>query len=162
MKATKGTVVTVQYTLSKKGGEVLETTVGDEPFEYLHGYGEIVPGLEKVLEGAEVGFKTNVAIPAADAYGDRDEEAVIEVPRDELPEDIEEGEEIYGDDEEGEPQSFTVMKVTKESVTLDGNHPFAGMDLVFDVEVLGLRQASAEEIEHGHVHVEGEEEDCEE
>lgn len=162
MKATKGIVVTLQYTLSSTDGEVLETSVGDEPLEYLHGFGEIVPGLEKVIEGADVGFKTKATIPAAEAYGERDDDEVFDVPRGELPEDIEEGEEIYADsdeeDEEGIP--FTVVKVTDESVTLDGNHPFAGKDLVFDIEVIGLRQASAEELEHGHAHAEGEEEDC--
>lgn len=162
MKATKGIVVTLQYTLSNTDGEVLETSVGDEPLEYLHGFGEIVPGLEKVLEGADVGFKTRVTVPPAEAYGDREEDEIFDVPRNELPEDIAEGEEIYADDDDddGEALAFTVVKVTDESVTLDGNHPFAGMDLVFDVEVIGLREASAEELEHGHAHGEGEEEDC--
>lgn len=162
MKATKGIVVTLQYTLSSTDGEVLETSVGDEPLEYLHGYGEIVPGLEKVIEGADVGFKTKVTVPAAEGYGERDEDAIFDVPRDELPEDIQEGEEIYADDEdeEGEADAFTVLKVTDESVTLDGNHPFAGKDLVFDVEVIGLRAASDEELEHGHAHGEDEDEAC--
>lgn len=160
MKATKGSVVTVQYTLKDAAGEILESSVGDEPLQYLHGFDEIAEGLEKVLEGAEKGFKTTAHLKAAEAFGERDEELVIEVPRGDLPEDIEEGEEIWSDDEEGEPAAFTVVKLTEESALLDGNHPYAGKDLTFEVEVLDVRAATEEELEHGHVHADGDEE-CE-
>ncbi|WP_373046713.1 peptidylprolyl isomerase [Vulgatibacter sp.] len=159
MKATKGNVVTVQYTLTDSKGEVLESSVGDAPLQYLHGFDEIAEGLENVLQDKEKGFKTKVTLKAADAYGERDDEMVIEVPRSDLPEDVEEGEEIWSDDEEGEPQGFTVMKLTDETATLDGNHPYAGKDITFDVELLDVRAATAEELEHGHAH--GEEEECE-
>ena len=157
MKASKNTVVSVHYTLWNDEGEELETSVGDEPLEYLHGSDSIVPGLEKVLEGQTMGFKTKVKIPAADAYGERDEELVFEVPKDELPEGLEEGEEISSEDEDGEEDVFTVVELTENGALLDGNHPFAGLDLTFEVEIVGLREATAEEIEHGHVHGEGHE-----
>ena len=159
MKATKGNVVTVQYTLTDASGEMLETSVGDEPLQYLHGFDEIAEGLEKVLEGKEKGFKTTVSLKAADAYGERSDDAVIEVPRSDLPEDIEAGEEIWGDDEDGEPTGFTVVKVGEETAVLDANHPYAGKDVTFEVEVLDVRAATEEELEHGHVHEEGDE-DC--
>ena len=152
MKATKGNVVTVQYTLTKLDGEVLESSVGDEPLQYLHGFDEIAEGLEKVLEGQEKGFRTKATVKAAEAYGERDPEAITEVPRSELPEDVEEGEEIWSDDEDGDPQGFTVVKLTEETATLDANHPYAGLDLNFDVEILEVRAATEEELEHGHVH----------
>src|SRR5690606_18797212 len=100
----------------------------------------IVPGLEKVLDGQTVGFKTRITVPAAEAYGERDEEAVFEAPKDELPEGLEEGEEIFGEDPDGEAVAFTVVKLTETGALLDMNHPFAGMDLTFDVEILGLRE----------------------
>ena len=155
MKATKGTVVSVHYTLWDDEGEQLESSVGDEALEYLHGFDEIVPGLEKVLEGQTVGFKTKVTIPAAEGYGERDEELVFEVPKSELPEGLEEGEEIMSEDEDGEEESFTVVELTETGALLDGNHPFAGLDLTFEVEIVGLRAATQEELEHGHVHAEG-------
>jgi len=152
MKATNGVVVSLQYTLTDDKGEVLESSVGGEPLVYLHGEGEIVPGLEKTLEGNEIGFKTRVTVPAAEAYGERDEEAVIEAPKDELPEGLEVGEEVFGEDPDGEPISFTVVKLTENGAILDMNHPFAGKDLTFDVEILGLRPATEDELEHGHAH----------
>lgn len=152
MKATNGVVVSLQYTLTDSKGEVLESSVGEEPLAYLHGEGEIVPGLEKALEGQGMGFKAKVTVPAAEAYGERDEEGVFEAPKDELPEGLEEGEEIYGEDEDGEGISFTVVKLTEKGAVLDMNHPFAGMDLTFDVEIVGLREATPEEVEHGHAH----------
>lgn len=152
MKATNGVVVSLQYTLTDSTGEVLESSVGSEPLAYLHGEGEIVPGLEKTLEGKEVGFKTRVTVPAAEAYGERDEDAVIEAPKDELPEGLEVGEEVFGEDPDGEPISFTVVKLTENGAILDMNHPFAGKDLTFDVEIVGLRPATEEELEHGHAH----------
>ena len=161
MKATKGNVVTVQYTLTDSSGEVLESSVGDEPLQYLHGFDEIAEGLEKVLEGKEKGFKTKVSLKAADAYGERDAEMVIEVPRTDLPEDVEAGEEIWSDDEDGEPQGFTVVKLTDETATLDANHPYAGKDITFDVELLDVRAATEEELDHGHAHNGEDEEDCE-
>jgi len=152
MKASKGNVVTVQYTLTDSSGEVLESSVGDEPLQYLHGFDEIAEGLEKVLEGQEKGFKTKVTLAAADAYGERDEDLIIEVPRSDLPEDVEVGEEIWSDDEDGEPQGFTVVALTDETATLDGNHPYAGKEITFDVEVLDVRAATEEELDHGHAH----------
>lgn len=152
MKATNGVVVSLQYTLTDSAGEVLESSAGGEPLAYLHGEGEIVPGLEKTLEGKEIGFKTKVTVPAAEAYGERDEDAVVEAPKDELPEGLEVGEEVFGEDPDGEPISFTVVKLTDAGAILDMNHPFAGKDLTFDVEIVGLRPATEEELEHGHAH----------
>lgn len=162
MKATKGMVVSLQYTLTDPKGEVLESTVGEEPLEYLHGYGEIVPGLERALEGAEIGFNKKITVKSADAYGDRDESAIFEAPKDDLPDGLEVGEEIFAESPDGEPMEFTVVKLTETGAMLDPNHPLAGLDLTFDIEIKGMRQATPEELEHGHSHGAGCEEDEEE
>lgn len=158
MNAERGKVVSVQYTLTDAEGKVLDTSVGDEPLHYLHGYDEIPAGLERVVEGEGKGFQSKVTLEPDQAFGERDDDLIIEVPRSELPEDIDVGEEIWGDDDEGEAQAFTVTKITDEVVTLDGNHPYAGKTLTYEVQVLDVRDATAEEIEHGHAH-DGEE-DC--
>ena len=120
---------------------------------YLHGAGNIIPGLERALLGKAVGDKFNVSIPAAEAYGVRDDSMVQELPSNMFSgiDKIEVGMEFHAETEHG-LQVVTVTKVDGDNVTIDGNHPLAGVDLTFDVEVAEIRAASAEELEHGHAH----------
>ncbi len=147
-------VVTIQYTLWNEAGEVLDTSRDRGPVDYLHGAGELVPGLERALEGQAVGAKLRVTVSPEDGYGLRDPEGKREFPREEFPEDasFEPGEQIVVEDEEGEELDLWVLAADAHKVVLDLNHPLAGETLHFEVEVVGLRPASAEELEHGHAH----------
>jgi FKBP-type peptidyl-prolyl cis-trans isomerase SlyD len=148
-------VVTIDYTLTDERGEVLDSSNGEEPLTYIHGTGNIVPGLETALMGKSAGDSVKITIPAADGYGERDEELVQDVPRDRFPgEDIEVGMRFHAQGSEGS-QVVTVVAVDDSKVTVDGNHPLAGMNLAFDVKVLEVREATAEELAHGHIHGEG-------
>ena len=153
MKAASGMVVSMHYTLTDDAGEVLDTIQGRGPFDYLHGHGNIIPGLESRLEGAEPGFKDKVTVAPADGYGERNDQAVFDVPRDQFPpdEEIRVGMQVHGEGPQG-VIAFTVVDVAEDSIRLDGNHPLAGKTLHFDVEILDIRAASEEEIAHGHVH----------
>ncbi len=154
-----GVVVTIEYRLTVDG-EMVDTTEGEGPLEYLHGYGNIVPGLEDALYDLKVGDERDVIVAPADGYGDYEKDAVSEVPRSEFPDEIplEVGTEIEMEDEDGELIEATITKVSPKTVTLDFNHPLAGKTLNFWVKVTGLRAATAEELDHGHVHYEGFEE----
>lgn len=156
MKAARGKVVSLHYTLTDDQGIVLDSSQGREPLAYLHGYGNLIHGLETALEGREAGFATTVKVAPADAYGDYQPEAVFEVPRRQFPpqEDIQVGMQVQGESEHG-IQSFRVVQVSDQAVVLDGNHPMAGKNLHFDVEVLDVREATAQELAHGHVHAHG-------
>jgi FKBP-type peptidyl-prolyl cis-trans isomerase SlyD len=153
MKAGHGKVVSVNYTLTGDDGGVLDSSSGEEPLVYLHGYDGLLPGLEKGLEGLEPGQRSEVHLKAEDAYGAYDPEAVIEATRDQFPEDLvlEPGLEVAARSDEG-TMTFRVLEVREDRAVLDGNHPLAGQNLHFDVEVLEVRDATAEEIAHGHVH----------
>lgn len=146
----------MHYTLTDDAGEVLDSSSGRTPFEYLHGHGNIIGGLESALEGVEAGFKSKVTVAPADGYGERNDKAVFEVPRDQFPpgEDIQVGMQVHGEGPQG-VIAFTVVGVAADHVTLDGNHPLAGKTLHFDVEVLGVREATKQELDHGHVHAHG-------
>jgi len=156
MKAARGRVVSLHYTLADDHGTVLDSSRGREPFAYLHGYGSIVRGLEAALEGSEAGFLSNVEVAPGDGYGDRNPEAVFEVPRGQFPpgEEIRVGMQVQGEGEHG-VLNFTVVEVNGQGVVLDANHPMAGKTLHFDVEVLDVREATAQELAHGHVHAHG-------
>jgi FKBP-type peptidyl-prolyl cis-trans isomerase SlyD len=146
-------VVTFHYTLRDPQARLLDTSEGGEPISYLEGSGQIIEGLEEQLRGMAVGLKQRVAVPAAKAYGLRDESQVQRVPRSVLPI---EGELRVGDRfQAGEDQFAPVVMVAKiegDEVLLDANHPLAGVDLTFDVEIVAVRPATAEEISHGHPH----------
>jgi len=153
MKIGKHKVVTIDYTLTNDDGEVLDTSKGQEPLAYIHGTGFMIPGLEHALEGKSTGDSLSVAVEPADAYGERDEKLVKVVERAMFGgiEHIETGmqfETETGDDIE----VVTVMGVEGDKVTVDGNHPLADVVLNFDVQVVGVREASREELDHGHVH----------
>jgi FKBP-type peptidyl-prolyl cis-trans isomerase SlyD len=152
MKITHLSVVTLDYTVSDDAGEVLDTTEGREPLVYLHGSGFLVPGLENALYDREEGDSFELAVPAMDAYGVYEESLVQEVPG-ELFDGMEvaEGDTFVADTDDGH-RPVTIVEVSEDFVKVDANHPLAGMDLHFKVNVRGVRAATAEEIAHGHVH----------
>jgi FKBP-type peptidyl-prolyl cis-trans isomerase SlyD len=154
MKIASNKVATLHYTLKDDKGALIESSVGNEPLTYIHGIGNLIPGLEDKLEGKTVGDKLSVVVKAEDAYGERDEELIEEVERAEFDdgEELEVGKEFQYDDEDGNVFHVRVVKIDDKMVTIDGNHPLAGQTLAFEVEVLGVREATAEELEHGHVH----------
>lgn len=147
-------VVTLHYTLKNDGGKVIDTSRGHDPLEYLHGAGEIVPGLERALTGKKVGQKVAVVVAPEDGYGPRDPAGKQEFPRDDFPDDlaIEPGMQLVVEDEDGEEIPCWVLAADARKVTLDLNHPLAGERLHFDVEVMGVRAATDEEKDHGHAH----------
>ncbi|MDH5605919.1 MAG: peptidylprolyl isomerase [Anaerolineae bacterium] len=146
-------VVGIEYTLTVEG-EVLDSSEEDGPLEYLQGFHNIIPGLEKELAGMKVGESKSVVVQPEDGYGEYDEDALMDVPRSEFPESIplEEGVELHVTDEDGDELLTTIVEVGDETVILDANHPLAGKELNFEVKVISLREASEEEISHGHVH----------
>ena len=153
MKAGRGKVVTVHYRLTGDDGALLDSSEEQEPLTYLHGYDGLLPGLERGLEGLEPGQNSRVDLLAADAYGPHDPEAVIHAARDQFPEDmvLAPGIEVSARSDEG-TLTFRVVEVSETGAVLDGNHPLAGHNLHFQVEVVEVRDATAEEIAHGHVH----------
>lgn len=148
-------VVTIEYTLTVDG-EVLDSSKDEGPLEYLHGYDNIVTGLENALAGKKIGDNVKVRVPPELGYGEYDDEAQAFVPRSEIPAEIpiEEGIEIMMEDDDGDTMSAVITWVGADEVKLDFNHPLAGQTLDFDVTVIGLRTATEEELDHGHVHEE--------
>jgi len=148
-------VISFHYTLKNNEGEVLDSSSGSEPLSYLEGSGQIIPGLEEQIALLTVGDKRTVNVEAARAYGTHDAELVMDVPRSRLPksEDLAVGDQFAGRGPDGEAGNiFTVVNLSEESVTLDGNHPLAGVDLTFEVEITEMREATADEVAHGHAH----------
>ena len=146
-------VVTIDYTLTDEEGEILDSSEDDGPLLYLHGFGNIVPGLEAALEGKAAGDQLSVTLPPDQGYGDRDEALVQTVPRQQFPKgEIEVGMRFQAELPDGAARVLTVVAVTQNDVTVDGNHPLAGQTLSFDVTVRGIRDATEEEVEHGHAH----------
>jgi FKBP-type peptidyl-prolyl cis-trans isomerase SlyD len=153
MAISRDSVVTIHYTLKDDAGQVIDSSSAGEPLAYLHGHGNLIPGLERELTGRNVGDRLSVKVSPAEGYGNYDERLVQRVPRQALRgvKDVKAGMRLHAQTEEG-PRSLTVTEVSGESVTLDGNHPLAGKNLNFDVRVEGVRQATEEELAHGHVH----------
>ena len=151
-----GLVVSIEYTLNVDG-EVLDSSDGVGPLQFLAGYDNIVPGLECELIGMKIGESKDVVVAPEDGYGEFDGEAFMEVPRSEFPPDIEleEGIELNVTDEDGKDQYARVESLTAKVVHLDFNHPLAGAELHFSVKVIALRDPTEEELDHGHVHEEG-------
>ena len=145
-------VISFHYTLTDPSGKRLDSSEGDEPLSFLEGVGQIIPGLESALSKLKVGEKKQIKVAAKDAYGTRDENRVIEVPLAQLPKkDVKIGDMFQAGQDHRSPP-LTVIKVTPEHATLDANHPLAGVDLTFDVEITEIRDATAEEVDHGHAH----------
>ena len=154
MQIAQDKVVLIHYTLTDDSGEVLDSSSGGDPLAYLHGKGNIIPGLEKALEGRAVGDKLDVKVEPAEGYGDRDERLVQSVPRRAFGDvsKVEPGMQFHAQTSEGQARVVTVTRVQGDMVMVDGNHPLAGQSLNFAVEVADVRDATAEELEHGHVH----------
>ena len=152
MKIEKNKVVSMIYTLKDDGGKVLDSNDASNILSFIQGHGNIIPGLEEALEGKAKGEKMNVSVPAAKGYGERNEEMVQELTKDQFGnEEAKPGMQFHAQGHHG-PFIVTVTKVEGETVTVDANHPLAGVDLHFDVEITEVRAAEEEELEHGHVH----------
>lgn len=157
MKIAKDTVVSLRYELSDADGTLLEKT--DEPVSYLHGgYDGIFPAVEEAVQGRDVGAQFNITMEPDEAFGEYDHELVRVEPRSLFPEEIAVGMQFEGGAEDADDEDYmlyTVVDVTDDEVTVDGNHPLAGKTLKFVGIVTGVRPATAEELEHGHTHGEG-------
>jgi FKBP-type peptidyl-prolyl cis-trans isomerase SlyD len=155
MKIEKDRVVRFHYTVAEQGQESIESSQGREPLAILYGHGNIIPGLEKAMEGREAGESFSVDVPAAEAYGEKREGLTQRVPKKHFGEQrLMPGMQVVLNTNFG-PRAVTIEKVGMSVVDVDLNHPMAGKDLHFDIDVVDVREASAEELEHGHVHGEG-------
>lgn len=153
-------VVSLDYTLTVDA-EVVDSSEGSDPIEFLQGHGQIITGLEQALYGMKIGDQKTVVVKPSEGYGEVDEDAFIDVPRSEFPSDIpaQVGVAIQMQDEHGEVLDARISEVSNDVITLDFNHPLAGKELTFKVTVVELREATEEELAHGHVHSEEFEED---
>ncbi len=151
MKIERNAAVTLSYKVLDGAGKLLEES--SEPMVYLHGgYGNTFAKIEEALQDQTAGFKTTLQLAPADAFGERDESLVQTIPKSQFPPGVKVGGQLRAQGEDGQSQSFTVMKIKGDQVLLDGNHAFAGKTLRFSLTVTGVRAASEEEIAHGHVH----------
>ena len=146
-------VVSIAYTLKDENGTILDKS-DDGSFCYLHGASNIIPGLENALSGKQAGDELSVSINPEEGYGVRDDEKLQQVAREMFPpeQDIEAGMQFHAEGPDGQTIVVTVAAVEGDQVTIDGNHPLAGVQLNFDVKIMDIRDASSEELEHGHVH----------
>ena len=146
-------VVTIDYTLKDDNGNTLDSS-SDGNFAYLHGSQNIIPGLESALTGKSAGDEIDVTVSPAEGYGERNDSMVQAVPRDmfDSEQEIEVGMQFHAQSPEGDMVVVTVTDVDKDDITVDGNHPLAGKHLNFGVKVVNVREATAEEMDHGHVH----------
>lgn len=153
MKIAANTIVSFHYALTDQTGEVIDSSSERHPLTYLHGHSQIIPGLERQLESLEPGAKATLVVPAAEAYGLHNPEVVFEVERSRFPAtlDVSPGAHVMAQGTD-EPRVFTVVELREKTVLLDANHPLAGKDLHFAVEVADVRAATSEELAHGHVH----------
>ena len=153
MSITQDQVVSIHYTLRDDAGEVIDRSAAGAPLAYLHGHGNLIPGLERELTGKSAGDRVQLKVSPADGYGDYDRELVQRVPRRAL-KGIGEprvGMRLQAQTPQG-PRAVTVTQVSGDLVTLDGNHPLAGKNLNFDIAITDVREPTAEELAHGHVH----------
>src|SRR5438309_521624 len=153
MQVEKDKVVSMHYKLTGPQGNVIDSSEGREPLAYLHGRNGIIPGLEAALEGKAAGDELSVTVPPEQAYGHRNEQMIQSVPRDRFQgvNDIKPGMQFQANTPQG-PRVVTIVAADEQTVTVDANHPLAGVPLKFDVQVKDVRDASAEELQHGHVH----------
>ncbi|WP_051678556.1 FKBP-type peptidyl-prolyl cis-trans isomerase [Thiomicrospira pelophila] len=152
MKIEQDKVAQIEYTLTNSAGEVMDKSNG-QPLAYLHGHHNLIPGLEAELLGKAVGDKFTATIAAADAYGEKHDGMIQQVPSELFQgvEKIEVGMRFEAQSDQG-TQSVEIVAIDGDQVTVDANHPLAGQDLTFEVEIMDIRDASAEELEHGHAH----------
>ena len=152
MQITQNSVVSIHYTLTDDSGTKLDSSDGT-PLAYLHGNGNLIPGLERELEGKSAGDKLSVKIAPADAYGEYDKSLIQRVPRRALKGigNLQVGMQLHTQSPHG-VRAVTVTQIAGDMVTIDGNHPLAGKSLNFEVEIAEVRAATEEELAHGHVH----------
>ncbi|ASV11665.1 MULTISPECIES: FKBP-type peptidyl-prolyl cis-trans isomerase [Leptospira] len=150
----KTRVITFHYTLHDTEGNLIDSSEGKAPLSYLEGVGHIISGLEEEMKKMETGEKKKISVSAENAYGIKDPDLIFDVPKSQFPpnEDLQIGMMFQTDEPD---KVFTITELQNESVIVDGNHPLAGVNLVFDVELTGIREATEEEISHGHVHGDG-------
>ena len=156
MKIAKNNVVTMHYAVSDSEGTLIDSSYEDKPMAIIQGTGYLIPGLDDALVDRVAGDKFEVAVACEQAYGERHDDYVQTVPREVLAgvEDLSVGTQLRATTDDGE-QTVIVIDVQDDEITVDGNHPLSGLDLSFDVEILEVREATEEELTHGHVHVEG-------
>jgi FKBP-type peptidyl-prolyl cis-trans isomerase SlyD len=154
VKIARDTVVLIEYTIRNQDGRIVDTSIGRGPLEYLHGYAQIVPGVERAVEGLAPGSSVDVELGPDEGYGDRDPEAVLVIPRRLLPDgdEVEAGTMFRAFRPDGRPVIFSVLDVFDDTIVVDANHPLAGQHLRIRVEVLSVRWATDEERAHKHVH----------
>ncbi|MCL7461773.1 peptidylprolyl isomerase [Pseudomonas sp. NW5] len=157
MQIAANTAVSIDYILTNESGEVIDSSAGGAPLVYLHGARNIIAGLEKALEGKQVGDELDVSVEPEDAYGEYSAELVAVLPRNmfEGVDQLEVGMQFHASAPNGGMQIVTIRELDGDDVTVDGNHPLAGQRLNFKVKVVNVRAAEAEEIAHGHIHGEG-------
>lgn len=153
MSIAQDQVVTIHYTLKDDAGEIIDRSPPGEPLAYLHGHGNLVPGLERELTGRQTGDRLEVTVSPADGYGEYDAQLVQQVPRRALKGigNLKIGMRFSASSGQG-TRTVTVTRIAGDMVTLDGNHPLAGKKLYFEIEVAGVRSATEAELSHGHVH----------
>jgi FKBP-type peptidyl-prolyl cis-trans isomerase SlyD len=145
-------VYSIEYTVKNKNGEVIDTNKGEAPLAFVAGKGQIIPGLEKEVINMQVGEEKNVVVPAAEAYGERDESAVQTLPREQFEGiELKKGMTLYGQTPDGQTIAVTVKDFDDKNVTIDYNHPLAGEDLYFDVKLISKREATSDEALTGQV-----------
>jgi FKBP-type peptidyl-prolyl cis-trans isomerase SlyD len=156
MSIAQNSVVTIHYTLKDDAGEVIDSSREGDPIAYLHGHGNLVPGLERELEGKNTGDKINVSVAPDQGYGEYDKNLVQQVPRRAFQGvgKVTIGMRLHAQTPQG-PRAVTVTRLVGDMVTIDANHPLAGKNLNFEVEITDVREATEEELSHGHVHGEG-------
>ncbi|MCT4640773.1 MAG: peptidylprolyl isomerase [Bacteriovoracaceae bacterium] len=149
-------VIGFHYTLKDKDGNTIDTSVGATPLLILEGTGHIIPGLEKEITSLNIGDKKQVHVTPADGYGEVISDLIITVKKTQFPEgtELKLGDQFQVNEDPHAPL-FTVIEIKDEEVVVDGNHPMAGKDLFFDIEITEKREATAEELAHGHAHGEG-------
>lgn len=153
MEIAKDKVVTMHYKLTNDEGIELDSSIGSDPLVFMHGHGALIPGLEKALVGKKKNDSFKVSVDAPQAYGERDERLKVKVPMASFVDSSQVvlGAQFQADTEDG-PAVVTIVEIEKDGVIIDGNHPLAGVDLNFDVQILDVRDATHEEKSHGHVH----------
>lgn len=153
MEIGDNSVVSITYTLKNNDGEVLDSSEGRGPLSFIQGIGAVIPGMEKAVLGKKAGDSFSVTIPPTEGYGDYNEELIFTIGKDKIDgiESFETGMQVQAQTKEG-VQLMTVKEVHDDSVKFDGNHPLAGEELNFDITISEVREATPEELEHGHVH----------
>jgi FKBP-type peptidyl-prolyl cis-trans isomerase SlyD len=154
MTVKKDAVVEMHYTLKNDAGEVVDSSKGQDPMPFIQGRGNIIPGLEKALEGMKVGDTCDVSVKPEDGYGVHHAEGIQEIPKEALQgiENLEIGMELQSQDEQGNSFIVRVEEIKDDVVIINANHPLSGQTLHFNVSIESVREATADELEHGHVH----------